>query len=90
MEDKITALLMEMAQAASYFGRKATEIGLDPDEINGLVFSSIDGYINCHIEHYGVRYEAYIPPKSESKRVILKRITKAEPLKEAEDDLPFC
>ena len=89
MDDKINALLKEMAQAASYFGRKATEIGLDPNEINGLVFSSMDGYINCHIEHYGVRYEASRAPQSE--RVTFKKIVaKTEKLEEVEDDLPFC
>lgn len=89
MDDKINALLKEMAQAASYFGRKATEIGLDPDEINGLVFSSNDGYINCHIEHYGVRYEACRGPRSENVR-FKKIVAKTEKLEEVEDDLPFC
>lgn len=89
MDDKINALLKEMAQAASYFGRKATEIGLDPDEINGLVFSSNDGYINCHIEHYGVRYEVCRPPKSETVR-FKKIVAKTEKIEEVEDDLPFC
>lgn len=89
MDDKINALLKEMAQAASYFGRKATEIGLDPDEINGLVFSSNDGYINCHIEHYGVRYEASRAPEAEEVR-FKKIVAKTEKIEEVEDDLPFC
>lgn len=89
MDDKINALLKEMAQAASYFGRKATEIGLDPDEINGLVFSSNDGYFNCHIEHYGVRYETSRAPKSENVR-FKKIVAKTEKIEEVEDDLPFC
>ena len=89
MDDKINALLKEMAQAASYFGRKATEIGLDPNEINGLVFSSNDGYFNCHIEHYGVKYEASRAPKSETVR-FKKIVAKTEKIEEVEDDLPFC
>lgn len=89
MDDKINALLKEMAQAASYFGRKATEIGLDPNEINGLVFSSNDGYFDCHIEHYGVRYEAIRAPKSETVR-FKKIVIKTEKIEEVEDDLPFC
>lgn len=85
MDDKIKALLTEMAQAASYFGRKAKEIGLNKGDISGLVFGA-DGYLNCDIYNNGVRYEAVRPVDAND---IEYRMAFVEDLKEVKDALPF-
>jgi hypothetical protein len=86
MDDKIKALLTELAQAASYFGKKAKEIGLNGGDISGLVFSA-DGYLNCDIYNKGVRYEAVRPVGTAD---IEYRMRFNEKLEEVEDDFPFC
>ena len=86
MDDKIKGLLTEMAQAASYFGRKAKEIGLDPNNIESLVFSG-DGYLNCEIAHNGIKYEAI---RTSGGKDTEYRMKFPEELEEVEDDLPFC